>query len=75
MSPNLKSLIEELSGVLKKHNACIYVSADYNIIIQMPGEGTHSVDKLYIDKDYIDSDDLDELSGSSWPSAVDWFIL
>ena len=71
MSPNLKDLIEDLSGVLKKHNACIYVSADYNLIIQMPGEQLHGIDKLYIDKDYIDSDDLDELSGSSWPSAVD----
>ena len=62
MSPNLKNLIEELSGVLKKHNACIYVSADYNLIIQMPGEQLHAIDRLYIDKDYIDSDDLDELS-------------
>ena len=65
MSPNLKSLIEELSGVLKKHNACIYVSADYNIIIQMPGEGLHSVDKLYVDIDYIDSGTLDEALDSS----------
>ena len=71
MSSNLKKLVEELSGILKKHNACIYVSADYNLIIQMPGEQLHGIDKLYIDKDYIDSDDLDELSGSSWPSAVD----
>ena len=71
MSTNLKSLIEELSGVLKKHNACIYVSADYNLIIQMPGEESNVIDKLYIDKDYIDSEDLEKLSGSSWPSAVD----
>ena len=65
MSPNLKNLIEELSVVLKKHNACIYVSADYNLIIQIPGEQPNAVDKLYIDIDYIDSDDLDELSNSS----------
>lgn len=71
MSPNLKNLIEDLSGVLKKHNACIYVSADYNLIIQMPGEGLHGIDRLYIDTDYIDSDDLEELSGSSWLNAVD----
>ena len=71
MSPNLKNIIEDLSVVLKKYNASIYVSADYNLIIQMPGEQLHGIDKLYIDKDYIDSDDLDELSGSSWPSAVD----
>ena len=71
MSPNLKNLIEELSDVLKKHNACIYVSADYNLIIQMPGEQPHAVEKLYIDKDYIDSDDLEELSGSSRPNSVD----
>lgn len=71
MSTNLKKLVEEFSEILKKHNACIYVSADYNLIIQMPGEQLHGIDKLYIGKDYIDSDDLDELSGSSWPSAVD----
>ena len=71
MSPNLKDLIEELSGVLKKHNACVYVSADYNLIIQMPGEGIHSIDKLYIDKDYIDSDYLDELSDSSYTNDID----
>ena len=65
MSPNLKKLVEDISNVLKKHNACIYVSADYNLIIQMPGEGTHSVDKLYVDIDYIDSDTLDEELDSS----------
>ena len=70
MSPNLKNLIEEVSGVLKKHNACIYVSADYNLIIQMPGEQLHSVDKLCIDKDCIDSDDLDELSDSSCKNNI-----
>ena len=70
MSPNLKNLIEGLSEVLKKHNACIYVSADYNLIIQMPGEQLHGIDKLYIDKDYIDSDDLDELSDSSCANSI-----
>ena len=70
MSPNLKNLIEELSVVLKKHNACIYVSADYNLIIQMPGEQIHGIDKLYIDKDYIDSEDLDELSESSCENVI-----
>ena len=70
MSPNLKNLIEELSWVLKKHNACIYVSADYNLIIQMPGEQLHAVDKLYIDKDYIDSDYLEELSDFSCANDI-----
>ena len=70
MSPNLKDLIKELSGVLKKHNACIYVSADYNLIIQMPGEGLHGIDRLYIDIDYIDSDDLDKLSDSSCTNDI-----
>ena len=71
MNPNLKNLIEEVSGVLKKHNACIYVSADYNLIIQMPGEQLHAIDKLYIDKDYIDSDYLDKLSDSSCANSID----
>ena len=71
MSPNLKDLVKDISDVLKKHNACIYVSADYNLIIQMPGERLHGIDRLYIDTDYIDSDDLDELSDSSCQSDID----
>ena len=70
MSPNLKNLIKDISVVLKEHNACIYVSADYNLIIQMPGEHLHGIDKLYIDKDYIDSEDLDELSESSCENVI-----
>ena len=70
MSPNLKNLVEELSGVLNKHNACIYVSADYNLIIQMPGEQLHGIDKLYIDKDYIDSYDLEELFDSACANDI-----
>ena len=70
MSPNLKDLIKELSGVLKKHNACIYVSADYNLIIQIPGEELHGIDRLYIDTDYIDSDDLEELSNYSCKNNI-----
>ena len=65
MSPNLKNLIDEISGVLKKHNASIYVSPHLGLIIITPGNKSDSISKLYINKRYIDSDYLEELSDSS----------
>ena len=71
MSPNLKDLIKELSGVLKKHNASIYASASLGLIIIAPDSKSKSVSKLYVNARYVDSDYLEELSDSSCQSDID----
>ena len=75
MSSNLKNLIEDLSGVLKKHNASIYASADLGLIIIAPDSKNKSVSKLYVNARYIDSDYLNKLSNQSCQNTIDLFIL
>lgn len=71
MSPNLKNLMEELSEALRKHNACIYIRADYSLVIEMPGKQIHGIGKFYVGKDHIDADCLDGLLDSSYVNDID----